>query len=139
MTGRWRSRVLVIAVGGMVLLSGLSAGEVAVAHNFEATRSISLARRPTGRVKKGTRVTFYGRVKSSEPFCYQKELVELIRIGSGVISSDLTDNAGEFSMRVRVRRAGSYIARVQGTASGTHPHLHVCYGAKSNVVKVRTR
>lgn len=135
---RWRSFVLV-TTASMVLLSGLSVGDLAVAHNFEETRSISLARRPTGRVKKGSRVTFYGRVKSAEPFCYRQELVELIRIGKGTVSSDLTDNTGEFSMRVRVRASGSYVARVSSTANGTHPHRHVCYGARSNVVRVRVR
>jgi hypothetical protein len=134
-----RSRPLAVVVGCLLLLSGLSAGEVAVAHTFDATRSISLARRPTGKVKRGTRVTFFGRVRSEQPSCYKYELVELIRIGSGVVSSDITNGSGEYSMRLRVRRTGRYLARVTGTASGVHPNRHVCYGAKSNLVTVRVR
>jgi hypothetical protein len=139
MKGRWRARVLAVAVGGTVLLSGLSAGDVAVAHNFEATRSITLARRPTGRVKRNTRVRFFGRVRSAQPSCYRNELVELIRIGSGVVSSDISDRSGEYSLRIRVRRTGRYQARVMGTASGVHPNRHVCYGARSNILTVRMR
>jgi hypothetical protein len=134
-----RRRALAVALGCLVLLSVASIGEVALAHNFEATRSISLARRPTGKVKKGTRVTFFGRVRSEAQSCYRNELVELIRIGSGVVSSDITDRSGEYSMRIRVRRTGRYVARVSTTASGAHPHRHVCYGAKSNIVTVKVK
>lgn len=137
MKARSRTRVLVVAFGCALVLTGTSIGEIAVAHNFEETRSISLARRPTGTVDRGTRVTFFGRVRSAEPSCYKNELVELVRIGSGVVSSDLTNSQGEYSMRIRVRRTARYLARASTTASGVHPHRHVCFGAKSNIVKVR--
>jgi hypothetical protein len=68
-----------------------------------------------------------------------QELVELFRIGKGVVATDLSDNSGEFSMRVRVRASGSYVAKVDSSANGLHPHRHVCWGARSNVVRVRVR
>lgn len=139
MKAGFRTRLLAVALSFVMVLLGTSIGEVAMAHNFEAIRSITLARRPTGKVNRGKRVRFFGRVRSTERSCVNKELVLLVRIGSGVVSSDLTDGAGFYSMRIRVWKTGRYVARVGGKGSGVHPHRHVCFGDRSNVRKVRVR
>ncbi|MGH2682626.1 MAG: hypothetical protein ACRDIX_05280 [Actinomycetota bacterium] len=129
-----RSWVLAVAVAW-----GLLVADVAVAHNFQATSSVSISRKPTGVVKKGTRVRFFGKVSSSQLFCRQGRRVRLYRYGHGVVAKAVTNSEGRYSMRYRVRRTSRFSVIAKGKMEGVHPHRHVCYSATSRTLRVRTR
>jgi hypothetical protein len=130
----FRSPVAALAVAGALLLSG-----VAVAHEFQDTSSVSISRSPTGVVKKGTRVRFFGRVSAAHKFCRRHRRVDLYRYGVGVVASDFTNSEGRYSMTYRVRRTSRFSAIARGKTGGIHPHRHVCYVNSSRTVRVRTR
>jgi hypothetical protein len=132
--GPFRTPVVALAMVGALLLS-----EVAVAHNFQATSTVSISRSPTGVVRKGTRVRFFGRVQSSQAFCKRGRRVNLYRYGHGVVASDVTSRKGYYSMYYRVPRTSRFSAIAKAKYQGVHPHRHVCYSASSRTIKVPTR
>ncbi|HEV8663386.1 MAG TPA: hypothetical protein VGT06_09655 [Candidatus Methylomirabilis sp.] len=132
-----RSKLLVVAFAGTALLATLGGSVPASAHEFEASRTITIHRRPRGVVDPGTRVRFFGRIISDRHSCENFELVELIRVGRGVVARDISDSEGNYSMRKRVFRTGRYFSRVITTISGRHPHRHVCLAAQSRTIRVR--
>jgi hypothetical protein len=134
---RFRSKLLAVALGGAILVPGLSIP--AGAHNFEETTRLSIRRRPTGTVNRGTRVVFSGRLNSDRASCERRKLVELMRVGTGTVGRDITDRQGDYRIGTRVRRDGRYFTRFSGTASGPHPHRHVCFGDRSDFRRVRVR
>jgi len=134
-----RSKLLVVAFAGTALLSTVGVSIPASAHEFEASRTISINRSPRGAVNAGRRVRFFGRIQSARRSCENFELVELVRVNSGVVARDISDADGDYSMRVRVRRTGRYFSRVITTLRGEHPHRHVCLAAQSRTIRVRVR
>lgn len=137
MRPRFRSKLMVVAVGSAILISGFSLP--AAAHQFEETTTLSMSRRPRGAVKRGTVVRFFGRLNSARASCERGKLIELVRVGSGVVGRDITDREGDYLIRKSVRRTGDYFTRFSGTARGTHPHRHICFGSRSPTRHVRVR
>jgi hypothetical protein len=130
----FRSRLLAFAVAGALMMTG-----AATAHEFDDQSTVSISRSPTGVVKKGTRVRFFGRVNAPHKFCERGRRVDLFRYGVGVVRSDVTNSEGRYSMTYRVRRTSRFSAIVRSKRGGVHPHRHMCYTASSRTVRVRTR
>jgi hypothetical protein len=121
-------------MAGALLMSGL-----AVAHEFQDTTSVSISRSPTGKVKKGTKVRFFGSVNAAHLFCERGRRVNLYRYGVGVVASDVTNSKGVYSMTYRVPRTSRFSTIARAKVGGAHPHRHVCYSASSRTIRVRTR
>jgi hypothetical protein len=128
-----RLRILAVALGGVLLLS--EPAEVAIAHEFDAPSTITL-QASKNRVKKKKRVTFSGQVNSPEAECRGGRQVTLVGFK---VKSTTTAADGSFSIRLRPGRTSRWVAMVNGTASGIHPHRHVCGGDVSNAVQVKVR
>jgi hypothetical protein len=128
---------MAVAVGGTILMAGFSLP--AVAHQFEASTTLSMQRRPRGAVNPGTVVRFFGRLQSARARCERGKLIELVRVGRGVVGRDITDRDGDYVIRKAIRRTGDFYTRFPGTAGGTHPHRHICFGSRSVIRHVRVR
>jgi len=128
-----RLRFLAVALGGVLLLS--EPAEIAVAHEFDAASTISLSA-SKNRVKKKKRVTFSGQVSSPQSDCLGGRQVTLV---GNKVKSTTTGANGAWSIRLRPGRTSRWVAMVTGTASGVHPHRHVCGGDISNSVRVRVK
>lgn len=137
MRPRFRAKLLAVALGGALIVPVM--GIPAAAHQFEQSTSLSINRRPGGRVRAGTAVRFFGRLNSARPTCERNKLITLFRRGSGAVGRDLTNRSGDWSITRRVNRTGTYFARFNGTASGPHPHRHICFGSRSRDRTVPTR
>jgi hypothetical protein len=128
-----RLRFLAVALGGVLLLS--EPAEIAVAHEFDAASTISL-KASKNRVKKKKKVTFSGQVTSPQADCLAGRQVTLV---GPKVKSTTTGANGGFSITVRPGRTSRWVAMVTGTASGLHPHRHVCGGDVSNAVQVKVK
>lgn len=128
-----RLRFLALAVGGLLLF--IEPAEVAIAHEFDAASSVSL-QASKNRVKKRKKVTFSGQVNSPQADCRGGRQVVLV---GNKVKSTTTAAGGSWSIRLRPGRTSRWVAMVNGTASGVHPHRHVCGGDVSNAVQVRVK
>ena len=128
-----RLRILAVALGGVLLLS--EPAEVAIAHEFDVSSILTL-RASKKRVKKRQRVVFSGKVISAQPDCLGGR--EVVLVGHKV-KSTLTNADGSWRVRIRPGRTSRWVALTHGTASGLHPHRHVCGGDVSNAVQVKVK
>jgi FtsP/CotA-like multicopper oxidase with cupredoxin domain len=128
-----RLRILAVALGGVLLLS--EPAEVAIAHEFDAASTITL-NASKKRVKKRKKVVFSGQVTSPQSDCLAGRQVTLVGLK---VKSTTTGANGGFSITVRPGRTSRWVATVNGTASGVHPHRHVCGGDVSNAVRVKVK
>ncbi|MGH2656331.1 MAG: hypothetical protein ACRDIZ_06510 [Actinomycetota bacterium] len=128
-----RLRFLALAVAGLLLF--IEPAEVAIAHEFDAPSTISL-QASKNRVKKRKKVTFSGQVNSPQADCRGGRQVTIV---GQKVKSTTTDADGSFRVRIRIGRTSRWVAFVNGTASGVHPHRHVCGGDVSNAVQVKVK
>jgi hypothetical protein len=133
MRKRHRVRVLALTVGTAFLLT--TPGIDAIAHEFDAPSTITL-QASKKRVKRGKKVRLFGQVSSPQADCRGGREVAVVGAQSRFTTTDAT---GAYSVVVRPKKTGSYVATVAGSASGLHPHRHVCGGDISNKVRVRVR
>ncbi|MGH2674910.1 MAG: hypothetical protein ACRDKA_09380 [Actinomycetota bacterium] len=127
-------RMLAVALSGVLVLT-MGGIDSVVAHEFDAASTISL-KASKKNVKKKGRVTFSGQVNSAEADCLGGRQVTLV---GRKVKSTTTDPNGTFKIRVRPGRTSRWVAMVTGTASGVHPHRHVCGGDVSNAVNVKVK
>jgi hypothetical protein len=107
--------------------------------NYTEPTSLSLRRRPGGRVDPGTGIRFLGRLSSDRPACRRFKVIKLIRVGDGVIDTDRTDRFGRYRFDRRVYRTRQFRTRFDGTRKGVHPNIKVCLASRSRTVTVRIR
>ncbi len=129
-----RLRILAVALGG-VLLMWSGPADVALAHEFDVASTLSL-QASKKKVKKGKKVTFSGKVTSSENDCLGGREVAVVGL---TVKTTTTAADGSYSVVIRIKKTSSWVATVAGSASGMHPHRHVCGGDISNSVRVRVK
>jgi hypothetical protein len=128
-----RLRILAVALGGVLFF--IEPAEVAIAHEFDVSSSLSL-QASKKRVKRGKKVVFSGKVTSAETDCLGGRQVTLVGLK---VKSTTTGADGSFSVSLRPGKTSRWVAMVTGTASGLHPHRHVCGGDVSNAVQVKVK
>jgi hypothetical protein len=129
-----RLRILAVAMGG-VLLIWSGPADVALSHEFDAASTISL-QASRNRVRKKGRVTFSGRVTSPQADCLAGRQVTIVGFK---VKTTTTGADGSYRVRFRPGRTSRWVAFINGTASGVHPHRHVCGGDVSNSVRVKVK
>lgn len=129
-----RVRALAVVIAATMVLAG---AEAAFA-NFNAGTRLSVSKKPNGKVQKGTKVTFKGKLKSGRNFCESGQRVQLLR-KQRVVGSDRTSRRGQYSIGEKVKRSGRYRVRFDGVSRGTHPNIKTCRASSSKTVRVRVR
>ena len=127
-------RVTVLALVVLLAIEG-----IALAISYTAPTSLSLGRRPIGVINRGTRVTFFGKLSSPRPACERYKVIQLIRVGTGVVAMTRTNSLGRYRFVRRIWRRGYFRTRFQGTAQGVHPNIKVCLASRSRTRLVRVR
>jgi hypothetical protein len=128
-----------ISAAFLLLVLALSTG-VASAATSAAHTNLTIHRTPKGDVSPGTAVTFYGKLHSSAKVCRSGQTVQLIKVGSGVVATAVTDAGGHFTFAAQtVNTDSSFRATFAGSISGTHPNTRVCAGSTSRVLKVEVK
>lgn len=131
MKPRWPVRILGALIGAFLLVG------TAFAHSVTFETSLNIRRSPTGTVKKGSTVTFYGTLSSPKDRCYKNSAVKLVRVGSGVVGRDTTNSAGNYSIVKSVSATAHWKARFDGKVLyAVHPHNHVCEASQTVAIKV---
>jgi hypothetical protein len=119
---RFVSRGAAIAA---LLVLGLSTLQLAVAHEFVESSSISIGYRSGA---------FRGKVSSPRAACRGSRLVKLVRRGVGVVASKQTTSTGRWSIR-RPGAKGTYYASIGRRVTASYGHSHDCKAARSRLLK----
>ena len=132
-------RRMAVRVSVLALVVLLAVEGIALAVSYTQPTSLSLGRRPIGTINPGTRVTFFGRLNSARPACERFKVIQLVRVGTGVVAMTRTNSLGRYRFERRIRRTGRFRTRFQGTANGVHPNIKVCLASSSRTIIVRVR
>jgi hypothetical protein len=111
----------------------------AEAASFTAGTSLTIRRRPTGPVDRGTVVKIVGRLRSGKRLCRRNKRVQLIRIGRGPVARTRTNRFGKYRFDRRIRRTQRLRVRFRGFVTGVHPNIKTCLASRSRTIKVRVR
>lgn len=128
-----RLRILSVALGGVLFF--IEPAELALAHEFDVPSSVSL-QASKKKVKRGKKVVFSGKVTSAETDCLGGRQITVVGLK---VKSTTTGADGSYSVTMRPGRTSRWVAMVTGSASGVHPHRHVCGGDVSNAVQVKVK
>lgn len=131
-----RSTVFCTFVLALVVLLAVEGSALA---GFTEPTSLSIHRRPSGRVDRGTEITILGRLSSDRPACRRFKLIKLVRVGHGVVDRDRTNRFGRYRFERRIRRTSRFFTRFDGTRRGVHPNIRVCLASRSRTITVRVR
>ena len=117
----------------LVLLPvGIASAVTSVAHT-----NLTIQRKPSGHVAAGTAVTFSGKLHSSAKVCRSGQTIQLLKIGSGVVATTVTDAQGRYTFVAQTLNADStFQATFAGSVSGVHPDTRTCAGSASRVLEV---
>jgi hypothetical protein len=107
------------------------------AHVFVAPTALSIQLRG-GPVDPGETVTITGRL-AGRPACRANQRIDLVQNGVGVVATTTTDASGFYRFQVTVTEDTAFRTRFSGSASGVHPHSHVCAGSSSRLLRVKVR
>jgi hypothetical protein len=118
---------------------GLTVATVAPAgaHSVESSLSLSVS---DNTVRPRQDITFFGRLRTEghEQRCESGASIKLIRVGSGVVATDVTDAQGEFSFTIDPQpNRGSYFARYGGSGRFGYANRHRCEGDDSRTISIR--
>ena len=128
-----RNRRALVFASVVILLSG----GVAEAHTVAHPTSPTINRHPQGSVKRGTIVTFRGKLHSPTPACRSGSRIRLIKVGQGVVARTRTNFAGIYRFRRRVHQTSRWRVDFPGEIlSAVHPHNHTCAASSSNSIRV---
>jgi hypothetical protein len=131
-----RSTVFCTFVLALVVLLAVEGSALAA---FIEPTSLSIHRRPSGRVERGTEITILGRLSSDRRECRRHKVIKLIRVGHGVVALDTTNRFGRYRFERRIRRTQRFRTKFDGTAKGVHPDIKVCLASTSRTITVRVR
>jgi hypothetical protein len=131
-----RSTVSCAFVLALVVLLTVEGSAIA---NYTEPTSLSIHRRPSGRLDPGTRITILGRLKSDRPACRRFKVIKLIKVGEGVVDRDRTNRFGRYEFHRRIWRTRQFFTRFDGTRKGVHPNIRVCLASRSRTITVRVR
>jgi hypothetical protein len=107
--------------------------------SYTEPTSLSIRRRPRGRVDPGTLITIRGRLSSDRPACRRFKVIKLVRVGHGVVDRDRTNRFGRYRFERRIPRKRRFFTRFDGTRRGVHPNIRVCLASRSRTIIVRVR
>lgn len=123
----------------LIMAIGLAVGTTlpAGAHSAESSLSLRVSDRT---VRPRQEITFFGRLTTEghEQRCQSGASIKLIRVGSGVVATDVTDAQGEFSFTIDPQpNRGSYFARYRGSGRFGYGNRHRCEGDDSRTISIR--
>ena len=131
-----RSTVSYAFVLALVVLLAVESSALAA---FTEPTSLSIHRRPSGAVRRGTEIEIRGRLSSDRRECRRHKVIKLIRVGDGVVKLDTTNRFGRYKFEQRIRRTQRFRTKFDGTAKGVHPNIEVCLASRSRTITVRVR
>jgi hypothetical protein len=131
-TGKRRFALLAAAVG---LIAGSALP--AAAHSVESRLSLDVSDQT---VRPNQEITFFGKLRTEahKARCQRKSTIKLIRVGTGVVATDVTDAQGEFSFTIDPKpNRGRYFARYAGSSAFGYRNGHRCEGDDSRKISIR--
>ncbi len=122
-----------MAAGSLTLITG--GGSPAGAHVSESRITLSV---DDHSVRKNQSVIFYGKLRNAHRKCRAGEEVQLKRVRTGVIATDVTDSDGEFRFKLDPQpNRGKFFARYRGKGRFGYGNKHKCSAAQSDIVRIR--
>jgi hypothetical protein len=118
---------------GLTVASAAPAG----AHSAESSLSLSVSDKS---VRPRQEITFFGSLTTDghKQRCQSGASIKLIRAGSGVVATDVTDAQGEFSFTIDPQpNRGIYFARYRGSGRFGYGNRHRCEGDDSRTITIR--
>lgn len=131
-TGKWKLAFLAAAAG---LIAGTALP--AAAHSVESRLFLDVSDRT---VRPNQQITFFGKLRTEahKAACQRNSTIQLVRVGTGVVATDVTDAQGEFSFTIDPKpNRGRYFARYAGSASFGYRNGHRCEGDDSRKISIR--
>jgi hypothetical protein len=126
-------RIAASIIVGVFLLTTVAI-EVAVAHTFVATTSLTIQKFPRGATNRGAAVVIAGKLKSARAACRTDKVVKLMKVRPGpdrLLATDRTDSEGEYLFIRHPRRDQTVYTRFSGTLDTSYGHSHECLKSRS--------
>jgi hypothetical protein len=128
------SRLALLAVAiGLIATTPLPVA----AHSVDTRLSLDVGDHT---VRPNQEITFFGRLRTEahKARCQRNARIQLIRVGTGVIATDVTDAQGEFSFTIDPQPdRGRYFVRYAGSAPFGYRSGHRCEGDDSRKISIR--
>jgi hypothetical protein len=66
-------------------------------------------------------------------------VIELVRVGKGMVAIDRTNRFGQYRFDRRIRTTQRMFTRFSRTANGVHPDIRVCLASRSDTIRIRVQ
>jgi hypothetical protein len=136
-----RRRLLTVLLATGLLVSAIFVG-VSNAHTFTATTTVTIHKIPTGDIKPGAAVAFYGSLRSARQACRSNKKIQLWRTRPGpdlLVTRTRTNTSGQYLFIQHPRRTHTFYTRFPGSLFTSYGHFHKCLPDRSGNVLVRVR